>query len=276
MLPNVQTVIYNLTIPSSGQEITFRPFLVREHKTLLQALELKDAGVFVNTICNIIKSCVKEPIDIDDLTQFDVDYIFLNIRAKSVGEIVPVKYTCMREVNKKKKVKNEVIDPNNPDKKIIEETETDVIETCGTRINLQLDLSNIKVVIPTNYAKKRVIQIDENNGIKLKAPGFKYFRMLMEKSKVDGSVENMTNFENDLIFGCIESVFDKDKIYLPKSDFNLEEFSLFIERLPANALAEINNFFDEIPYVALQSKVTCHICGNQQMIELRTLEDFFV
>ena len=98
-LPMNSTPVYKINIPSTGKEITFRPFLVKEEKALLLAQQSESTEIMVNTLKEIIKSCVKEPLDVDSLAIFDYEFLFTNIRAKSVGEIVENKYICNNIVN---------------------------------------------------------------------------------------------------------------------------------------------------------------------------------
>lgn len=272
-LPVVSTLKHSITIPSSGKEVKFRPFLVKEYKVLLQTLEMKDPGIFVNTICDLIEKCTDGEIDVNDLTQYDVDYVFLNIRAKSVGELVPVRYTCIKEVEKKKLVQNKISEGNERNEEPEFET---VIEPCNTRIDVELNLGEIKIIQPPGYAKKRVVKITETNGIKLKTPSFRYFREIVNKKRDSNGNLDLEEFEADLIFGCIETIYDGDKLYLPGIDFTLEEFGNYLDQLPTKALSDINNFFEEIPYIALQTVIRCPVCGNTHAVEIRTLEDFFV
>lgn len=277
-LPAVQTLTHDIKIPSSGKTIKFRPFLVKEYKVLMQTLEMKDPGIFVNTICDLIEKCTMGAVEIDKLTQYDVDYIFLHIRAKSVGELVPVRYTCVKEVEKRKLVQNTITEVEDDELLVDspEEVYETVIEPCNTRIDLELNLSNIKVVEPKNYKNKRIIEINETSGLKLKTPSFKYFREIVNKKRDDEGKLDLDSFEADLIYGCVESVYDEDKVYLPGRDFTIEEFVLYLEQLPTKVLTGINNFFEEIPYIALQTIIRCPVCGNTHAVEIRTLEDFFV
>lgn len=267
-LPKISAPEWNITIPSSGKTARFRPFLTKEYKTLLHAVEMQDPGVFINSIVNIIESCTNGELKVDELTMFDVDYIFLNIRAKSVGEIVPIRYVCNREIEKK-------ITDKSDEGELIEKT---IFEPCGTKINVDLNLQDVRVVIPTKYVDRKVIRINETTGIKLKAPSFRHFRELINQGSknLQNANFNISEFENDLIFNCVESIYEGDKIHLPKKDFNLEEFDTFLEHLPAAAINFINDFFEELPYVAVQTEIRCPVCGNVQTVEVRTLEDFFV
>lgn len=265
-LPTINTLKHDVIIPSTGKTLKFRPFIVKEYKVLLQAMELKEPSVFINAICDILTACTDNKVDIDSLTQYDVDYIFLHIRAKSIGELVPVRYTCIREVEKRIRA------PEGS-----EDTEDQfVIEPCNTRIDLELNLGNIKVVEPPNYQKKLLVKIDEENGIKLRTPGFRYFRELLNQKKDTEGKFDLETFESDLIFGCIESIYDKDRIYVPGKDFEISELNTWVENLPTHTLEAINDFFSEIPYIALQTVVRCPICGSTHSVEIRTLEDFFV
>jgi hypothetical protein len=275
MLPKVNTLYYDLVIPSNGKKIRFRPFLVKEHKALLQAIELGSPDSFVNTICAVIQECVVDEIDLDSLTQYDVDYMFLVIRSKSVGEIVPVRYTCLKMVNKEIDPPEDHDDPT----ELNENGKIEVYEKCNTVLDLQLDLTNIKVVMSDSYKSKATIKVNEEVGIKLKAPTFKNFREIFNDHKLDKkekSLLKLEKFETDLLFSSIECIYENDKIMFPQKDFDKKEFVTFIESLPTTALKDINTFFDEVPYVALQTRVKCPICGHEEISEIRDLEDFFV
>ena len=107
-LPQMSTPYYNISIPSTDKKITFRPFLVREEKALLLAQQSEDTNVMIVTLKEIIRNCVKEPIDVDSLALFDIEYLFTQIRAKSVGETIDLIFTCSHCDNEKNKIKLEI------------------------------------------------------------------------------------------------------------------------------------------------------------------------
>lgn len=253
-LPVVKYPLFELTVPSTKKVIKYRPFLVKEHKLLLQALELKDSANFINTIYNIIRACTLDKIDVEKLTMYDIDYIFLMLRARSIGEIVPVEYKCVADVTK------------------TSEEGAETIEPCNTRVRLNLDLNQVKVHIPEDYEKNRVIMADANIGLKLRAPTFAQFRELSNIENIDG----MFNVTEAFIYSCTECVFDGNKVLVPGTDFSQQELSEFIEGLHSDVVEKINNFFSYMPYVSLNLKIHCPKCGNEDEIEIKGLEDFFV
>jgi hypothetical protein len=253
-LPAVKYPTFELTVPSTKKVIKYRPFLVKEHKLLLQALELKDTANFINTIYQIIDACTFGKLDVENLAMYDVDYIFLMLRARSIGEMVPVEYKCMNEV-----------------RKVSEDGNASFMEPCGTKIRLNLDLNKVKVNIPDGYDEKRVVMIDSDIGIKLRSPTFSQFRELGDIENVDG----LFNVTEVLIYSCTECVFDGDKIFVPGNDFTQQELAEFIEGIPGDAIEKINDFFMQMPYVSLDVNVRCPKCGSEDRIELKSLEDFF-
>lgn len=274
-LPKVVAPEWDLKIPSSGKKITFRPFLTKEYKTLLHAMEMKDPGLFVNTIVNIIEACTFHKVKVGDVTMFDVDYIFLNIRAKSVGEIIPVRYTCTKEIPKKKLK----FDDSDETAESSSEPEFETVhEPCNTRINVELNLGDLKIIFPTDYEQKRVVKINDTMGIKLKAPNFRHFRELLNQHHKKGTDDefDLDLFENDLIFNCVDVIYDGEKLYIPGKEFKVDDFVNFLNQLPAQSLAQINQFFEDLPYVALHTEITCPVCGNKQVIEITSFEDFFI
>lgn len=253
-LPIVKYPTYELTVPSTKKVVKYRPFLVKEHKLLLQALELKDGANFINVIYDIINACTLNKLDVEKLTMYDIDYIFLMIRARSIGEMVPVEYRCVADVEKTSEDGEVTTGP------------------CDTKIRLNLDLNQIKVVVPDDYEANRVIMADANIGIKLRAPTFAQFR---ELGKID-TVDGLFNVTEAFVYSCTECVFDGDKVMVPGTDFNQEELATFIEGLHGDAVEKISTFFSCMPHVSLNMKIRCPKCGNEDKIEIKGLEDFFV
>jgi hypothetical protein len=253
-LPTVKYPTFELTVPSTKKKIKFRPFLVREHKLLLQAIELNDSANFINTIYKIIEACTFGKVDVENLAMYDIDYIFLMLRARSIGELVPVEYKCIAEVKK------------------TNEDGEEITETCNNKVRLNLDLNQVEVHIPEGYEKNRIIMIGPDMGLKLRAPTFAQFKELSKIENVGGLFDVTEAF----IYSCTECVFDGDKIFVPGKDFTQQELSEFIENLHGDAIDKINEFFADMPYVALNIHVRCPKCGNEDDMEIRGLEDFFV
>lgn len=254
-LPIAKYPMYDIEVPSTKQKIKFRPFLVKEHKIILQSIEFKDADNFINSILNIVDSCTFNKLNISELTVYDVDYIFLHLRAKSVGENVPVQYRCMANIE------------------TFDEEENDLIyNICDTKINVNLDLNQIKVSFPPEFEKNKIVMVDENIGMKLKVPNFEQFKKL---DKVD-NVGKMFSVTERFIFDCVENIFDAGAVMLPGKDFDIKEFIEFLENLPFEAVQKINRFFESMPHISLAVAIRCPKCGSMDNIELKTLDDFFV
>ncbi|MDD5150664.1 MAG: hypothetical protein PHC28_09295 [Flavobacterium sp.] len=245
-LPEVKYTVHKLTVPSTQEQISFRPFIVKEHKVLLQALEMGDTVNFIETIYAIIKACTFEKLDISKLRMEDIDYIFLKLRAKSHNQIINSNYKC---------IKPDV--EGNP---------------CNKNISVQIDLEQVKTYYPEDFNKNRIIMVSENAGIKFNNPTFESFKLL---SKIE-NVNSLFNVTEAFLYSCIECVFDGDNIQVPGIDFTQEEMVEYIENLDSNTIDKINLFFDNMPYTGLELDVKCPKCGNSEHFILKNLEDFFV
>lgn len=254
-LPIAKYPVYTVTVPSTGVEVKFRPFLVKEQKIILQAIEFKVADQFITAVLNIVDSCTFGKLDVSKLTVYDVDYIFLQIRARSIGEYVGVIYKCLAVV--------EFED---------EDTGEYSNKICDTKINVNLDLTKVKVVSPPDFEQKRLIMIDDNLGMTLKSPNFEKYKKL---DKID-NVGKMFSVTERFIFDCCENIFDDDGVMLPTKDFTIGDFIEFLENLPTKAVQDINDFFKSMPHVSLDVNVRCPACGSVDHIELRSLDDFLV
>lgn len=250
-LPKANYPVYDFVIPSTKKKIKARPFLVKENKVILQAIEMGDQDNFINAIKNVIAACTFNEVNTDNLTMYDVDYLFLQIRAKSVGEISDVRFTC----------RNDVLNE-----------ETQQYKSCDASFVMKVDVSSAEVVFPPEYKETKIVMVDEHIGIKLKAPTFEVFQSL---KTTETGLDRDFAISDIFLFSCIESVFDSDSVRVPVKDFTLEELSEFVDSLSEKTLQEIESFFKEMPYVGLTLNVRCPSCGNKSTIEYKGLEDFF-
>lgn len=230
--------------------------LVKEYKALLQSQELGDDTGFINTIRGIIDDCLLNKVDVDDLPMYAIDYIFLRIRAKSVGEMVSAEYKC-----------NALVD------KLTDFDENGVAHSsekkpCGQKFIVQFNLEDAFVKFPEDFHKKCVIQLTDDVGIRLKAPTFKRFRSVGIEGK------GMLDITDEYVYACVDSIFEGDKVITP-SEFTLDELKEFIESFPADKIDAISEFFQNQPTVTLMMTLTCPACGNKAIIELNGLKDFF-
>src|ERR1035437_10564439 len=191
-LPVIATTTYTLTVPSTGQKVKYRAFLVKEQKSLLIAQQSEDPTVMVDTLKSIIHSCILDKIDVDALATFDLEFIFMQLRSRSVGEIAELLFTC---------------------------------EQCKTGdILVRFDVSQLKVEIPEGHTKK--IQLTDDIGIVLKYPSLD----ILGKLQGVDSDSTDTNIIFDVIVSCIDYIYDATSVYMAK-DSTKEELNTFLENL---------------------------------------------
>ncbi len=227
---------YLTKLPSSDQQIEYRPFLVKEEKLLLLAMESKDNEQIYNAIKTILSNCVKTKIDIESLPYFDVEFLFIQIRMKSMGEVVEIIVT----------------DPNTKEK----------FETT-------MDLNNIKV---ENLDKQKIknykINFTKDSGIIIEYPSFKQFSVITSRNK------NATELMFDFVCQSIKTIFSKDKI-VKREDLKSEEIVEFIESLPKSYYKKVSSFFDNTPTVMYKDTFKSPTTGNEIPVIVRNFENFF-
>jgi hypothetical protein len=243
MLPRIDVPVYEVKLISNGKTVKIRPFLVKEQKLLLMASESEDAKESINTIRQVLKNCVLDDIDVDSLPTFDLEYLFLNLRARSVDEVVELKYKC-----------------NNTTK-----NEAGEEVTCKGHVDYKVNLLEIE---PTrNPAHTNKIQITENLGIAMKYPTFD----LIEK--YENLDENKVMLE--VLADCIDYVYDKENMYYAK-DSTKEELEEFIDNLQQKDLENIKKFFDTMPELKKDLDFTCPKCSYHENIVVKGIQNFFV
>ena len=238
MLPKLDVPIYSVNLISTGKPVRFRPFLVKEQKMFLMASESEDSNEMVNIIRQVLKNCVIDEIDIDSLPTFDLEYLFLNLRARSVEEVVDLRYKCNNVIDEKK---------------------------CSGVVEFKLNLLQIE---PTKNEKhKDKIQITENLGICFKYPTFD---MLQKYEKLS---ENEIMIR--ILVDCIDYIYDKDNIYYSK-DSSREELEEFIDNLQQKDLEKFKEFFDTMPEIKKDVQFKCPKCSYEEDITIKGIQNFFV
>lgn len=239
MLPRIDTPIYDLKLPLSQKEIRFRPFLVKEQKNLLMALEADDKETIEKNIKQILHNCtLTENINIEKLPVVDVEYYFINLRAKSVGEMVENTYLCNNEVEGTR---------------------------CGNKMKVFIDLNDIRI---DNYnPDDSVIQITPKISLKLKYPEFS----VVEKLSAN---ENSVDVAFKIIVDSIEYIFDGEQYYYA-TETTPEEMMDFIESLNQEQFAKLEKFFENIPKIRKDVEIKCSKCGYDHSITVEGLENFF-
>lgn len=242
-LPKLDVPIYSVDLLSTGKNIRFRPFTVKEEKLFLMANESDDISEIMNVVKQVLNNCILDEIDVDNLPMFDIENIFLNVRARSVGEVVNLKYKCNNTV------KNE----NQEDIK------------CNNLVDIDVNILDIKPEQNENHSKK--IQLTENIGVMMKYPSLKLFEKINFKDDVDTILETTIN--------CIDYIYDKENVYYAK-DTTKEDLVEFLESLQTKDLEKIKDFFETMPKLKKNIHFHCKKCNYEEDINVEGLESFFV
>ncbi len=236
-LPKIATPTYELELPSTGKTIQYRPFLVKEEKLLVIALESEDTKQITTAIKAVIKACIKtKGIKVEALPTFDIEFLFLNIRGKSVGEDLDVNIIC-------------------PDDK-----ETEV------KVNINLD--DIKCVKNPDHTNK--IQLDDNLMMEMKYPSLDEFI----KTNFDLEEKNQMDQSFNLIAQCIDKVFNADEVWATE-DCTKKELNEFLESMNSAQFKEIEKFFETMPKLSHTIKVLNPKTKIESDVTLEGLAAFF-
>ena len=239
-LPKINTPTYELTLPSNRKKVKYRPFLVREEKILVLALESEDQKQITDAIIQIIGDClITKNIDVTKLPTFDIEYLFLNVRSKSVGETVEVNVTC-------------------PD-------------DGKTKVETSINIDDIKVVKDKNH--KFIIQLDDKYSMKLKYPTLDQFvennfdfEMAEPKESVSAAMSMLST--------CIDMIYDQEESW-DASESTKEELDEFIDQLNTKQFQEVEQFFRTMPKLSHKLKVKNPQTGVESEVVLEGLVSFF-
>lgn len=238
-LPKIDTPIYDLKLPLSKKKIRFRPFLVKEQKNLLMALESDDKESIENNIKQVLQNCtLTEKIDIEKLPVIDVEYYFLQLRARSVGEVVENKYRCDNVVDEKK---------------------------CGNIMDTSLNLLDIKVENVKD--NNDVVQITDKISVKLKYPEFSVLKKL-------ANLTDVTDITFEMIADSIEHIYDGEQFFYAHETPH-DELIDFVENLNQKQFAKIEEFFANMPKLEKKIEMKCSRCGFEHKLDVEGLESFF-
>ena len=236
-LPIIETQTYELTLPSADIKVKYRPFLVKEEKILLQALESEKQNEIISALKQIVSACTFGSLNVDELPTFDLEYIFLNVRAKSVGEIAKLKVLC-------------------PDDK---ETYADV----------DIDLTKIEVQV--DDAHNNNILIDENKKIGMI---LKYPTLGSVDPETNFNSTTNTKVIFDIISKSIYQIYEGEKIF-NATDYTKDEMMKFIESLDSKTFKKIQDFYDTMPKLMHEIEVENPKTKVKSKVTLQGLTDFF-
>lgn len=238
-LPKIDVPTYELTLPTSGETLNLRPFNVKEEKLLLIALESKDQNEIVNTVKQVVNNCiVSGKFDVNKSPFFEVDFIFIFLRAKSIGEKVAVKLTC-----------NNVVDD----------------EKCGNIFPAELDVSNCELVDDNPVSDD--IKLGGDKGVKLKYPGYGVMKRVDGGLDIDRAVNKVVS--------SIDFIYDKDGVYHAK-DHSREELVDFVMGLTEENFRKLEEFVDNFPTFAVRVEAVCNKCGFEHKVRYTNFADFFL
>jgi len=238
-LPKIATPSYELELPSTGKTIQYRPFLVKEEKLLVIALESEDTKQITNAIKAVIRACVlTKGVKVESLPTFDIEYLFLNIRGKSVGEDISVNLTCPDD-NK-------------------------------TQVNVTISLDDIKVKKSDEHSNK--IKLDNNLMMELKYPSLNEFI----KSNFDPNDTSKNPMEQsfDLVGSCIDKIYTEDDVWIA-ADCTKKEITDFLDSMNSSQFKEVENFFESMPKLTHTVKVLNPNTKVESDIVLEGLASFF-
>jgi hypothetical protein len=237
-LPKINTPTYELELPSNGKKLKYRPFLVREEKILIMALESEDMKQITNAIKTVLSDCIlTRGVKINDLSTFDIEYLFLNVRAKSVGESVEVNVTC-------------------PD-------------DGETQVQVEIDIDSIKV--QKNPKHSRIIRLDDNLSVEMKYPSLSQF---VESNFETNADQSDVDKSLDVITSCIGTVFNEDESW-SASDCTKKELSEFVEQMNTKQFKDIEVFFETMPKLSHTIEVTNPNTKVTSEVVLEGLASFF-
>ena len=237
-LPKISTPTYELVLPSNGKKIKYRPFLVKEEKILIMALESEDMKQITSAIIQILNDCIiTRGVKVSNLATFDIEYLFLNIRSRSVGESVEVNITC-------------------PD-------------DGETMVQQEIDLDTIQIQKDSNH--KNIIKLDDTLSMKLKYPSMNQFvESNFETSDKGSDVEKSL----EMIMSCVDIIYNKEESW-DASDCTKKELREFIDQLNTKQFKEVENFFTTMPKLSHTVSVKNPETGVESEVVLEGLASFF-
>jgi hypothetical protein len=280
-LPSLEklTPIFDIIIPSTQDHLQFRPFLVKEEKLLLIALEGEEEKLMLDALCQVIGQCAMSPLKVDSLSVFDIEYIFLKLRAKSVGENADISYRCQNKIETTKEEADKrrrggSINRNarqnlriNTEQDNSSETGT-IMAACENLVKVSIPLDKVEIVYDPRHSKK--IWLSDVLGITMKYPNILMAKRIAN-SKTSGTTESVTD-ALDGVAMCVESVFDEETVY---SNFTTKEVGEWLEKLTQAQFSKIQQFFDTTPKLAYDIPFHCQKCGYSEDIHLEGLAAFF-
>jgi hypothetical protein len=239
-LPKLDTPIFETTLISTGKKIKFRPFLVKEQKLFLMASESGEIKESVDIIKQFLNNCLLSKVDIDELPTFDLEHLFIQLRARSVSEVVNLRYNCNNTVDDK---------------------------PCNSVVKFDLNILELQPKMSEEHSNK--IVITDKLGLVMKYPTFQMVN--------DVNIKNLNDLDGimELIVKCIDYIYDDNQIYYSK-DATREELMDFIDSMQQDDLEKIQKFFNTMPKFEKKLEFKCAKCKYEEDIVLEGIQNFFV
>ena len=238
-LPTIETPTYELKLPSTNKKIKYRPFLVKEEKILILALESKSQNEITNAVTDVLKKCIlTRGIKVDDLPTFDIEYLFLNIRAKSIGEDIKLTVTC-------------------PD-------------DGETKVPVTIYVDEIKVIKPKDH--KIDIVLDDKMSLRMKYPSLNQF--IESNFDTEDEAETIVDKTFRVVADCMDTIFDGEDAWEAK-DYSSQERLDFVQQLNSQQYKKVENFFSTMPKLSHTIEVVNPNTKEKGSVVLEGLADFF-
>jgi len=238
-LPMMTAPTYNMVVPSTEASVRFRPMLVKEEKALLIAQQSEDPAVMIETLKGVIKSCVLDTIDVEKLATFDLEYMFMHIRGKSVGESIELSLTCDEDHGEQN---NKAV------------------------VNYTINIEDIKVV--KNSEHKNKVHLYGDVGVVMKYPSVQDLKKMQETD--DDDLDRIF----DIMAVAIDYIYDGNQIYHAKEQKH-EELLAFLGNLTSDQFIKVQKFFETMPKLSYTAKYECPVCHKKNERILEGIQSFF-
>lgn len=235
-LPMQKTPVYKMVIPSINKEVSYRPFLVKEQKALLLAQQSEDQKTMISTLTSVLQSCVQDNIEVDKLAIFDLEYMFSQIRAKSVGESVELILKC------------------------------DTCEDEKAKVKVSVNLTELKVEKPKDHEAN--IRLFDDVGVVMKYPKLDIMDTI--QSLEGGDIDSIFK----IMYECIDTIYAGEEVH-HAHEYSKKELNEFLENLTEDQFRKIQNFFETMPKLEKKLDYRCPVCSKDQSVVVSGIDSFF-
>ena len=266
-LPNLEKIVpqFEITIPSTKQAVKFRPFLVKEEKLLLIAMEAEDERAMLDAVMQVVVACAITPLRVEDLANFDLEYIFLQLRARSVDNNVVLSYRCHNQIELAPEDVEKRFRSRNKEAQL---PEGPVMVSCDNVVKISINLDDVEVQFKEGH--KTQIFLTETLGVNMKYPNYKMAKQLVQNRM--NKKESVTD-ALAAVGMCVASVFDDQSVY---TNFTTKEMTEWIESLTQAQFMKLQTeFFESMPKLAHDVEFSCPKCGYQEPLHIEGLPSFF-